>query len=164
MAYFVKTFDTVDHDILDCALRGLGLPAWFRRVYFSFHKEEIRLRFKLASKLGDAWTRDGSTPQGCPLRMALSVALRVPWCRHLESLRRITPQFFDNNLTCSVWNVDDLRASPQCTVSYVQVVGHDISPGKCVLLHFYVCSQTYECLESFLEQILADETLSGLQA
>ena len=43
----VQSFDTVTRDILDCALGRLGLPAWFRRIYFSFHKE-VRLRFKLA--------------------------------------------------------------------------------------------------------------------
>ena len=36
VADVVKSFDTVDRDILDCALGRLGLPAWFRRVYFSF--------------------------------------------------------------------------------------------------------------------------------
>ena len=34
----VKSFDTVDRDILDCALGRLGLRVWFRRVYFSFHR------------------------------------------------------------------------------------------------------------------------------
>ena len=37
VADVVKSFDTVDRDILDCALGRLGLPAWFRGVYFSFH-------------------------------------------------------------------------------------------------------------------------------
>ena len=36
VADVVKSFDTVDRDILDCTLGRLGLPAWFRRVYFSF--------------------------------------------------------------------------------------------------------------------------------
>ena len=40
------------------ALGRLGFPAWFRRVYLSFHRE-VRLRFKLAAGLGVAWTRDG---------------------------------------------------------------------------------------------------------
>ena len=30
VADVVKSFDTVDRDILDCALGRLGLPAWFR--------------------------------------------------------------------------------------------------------------------------------------
>ena len=68
VADVVKSFDTVDWDILDCVLGRLGLPAWFRRVYFSFHRD-VRLRFKLAAGLGVAWKRDGGIPQGCPLSM-----------------------------------------------------------------------------------------------
>ena len=70
VADVVKSFDTVDRDILDCALERLGLPAWFRKVYFSFHRE-IRLRFKLAAGSGVAWTQDGGIPQDCPLTMGL---------------------------------------------------------------------------------------------
>ena len=33
--------------VLDCAVGRLGLPDWFRGVYFSFHRQ-VRLRFKLA--------------------------------------------------------------------------------------------------------------------
>ena len=44
-------FHLLDRDILDCALRRLGLPAWLRKVYFSFHRE-ARLRFKLAAGFG----------------------------------------------------------------------------------------------------------------
>ena len=83
VADVVKSFDTVDGDILDCALGRLGLPAWFRRVYFSFHRD-VRLRFKLAAGLGVAWKRDGGIPQGCPLSMVFIVALYTPWCRYLE--------------------------------------------------------------------------------
>ena len=36
VADVVKSFDTVDRDIIDGALGRLGLPAWFRKVYFSF--------------------------------------------------------------------------------------------------------------------------------
>ena len=38
VADVIKSFDTVDRSILDCALGRLGLPGWFRKVYFSFHK------------------------------------------------------------------------------------------------------------------------------
>ena len=48
VADVVKSFDTVDRNILDFALGRLGLPAWFRSVYFSFHRD-VRLRFKLAA-------------------------------------------------------------------------------------------------------------------
>ena len=71
-----KSFDTVDRGILDCALGRLGLPDWFRKVYFSYNAD-VRLRFKLATGLGEAWTRDGGIPQGCPLSMVLIVALSM---------------------------------------------------------------------------------------
>ena len=38
-------FDTVDRVILDRVLSSLGLPAWFRNVYFEHHAH-VRLRFK----------------------------------------------------------------------------------------------------------------------
>ena len=87
----VKSFDAVDQDILDCAFNRLGLPAWVRKVYFSFHLE-VMLHFKPAAGLGVSWTGDGSIPQGCPLGMVFIVDLFAPWCRHLESLNGITPQ------------------------------------------------------------------------
>ena len=62
VADVVKSFDTVDRDILDCALGRLGLPAWFRRVYFSFHKD-VRLRFKLAAGLGLLGSVMGAFPK-----------------------------------------------------------------------------------------------------
>ena len=65
VANVIKSFDTVDGGIWDCALGRLGLPGWFRRVYFSYHAK-VRLRFKLAACIGEAWTRDGGTPEGCP--------------------------------------------------------------------------------------------------
>ena len=49
----IKSFDTVERSILDCALGRLGLPAWFRKVYFSYHNQ-VRLRFKLAAGLGES--------------------------------------------------------------------------------------------------------------
>ena len=33
VADVVKTFDTVDRDVLDCALERLGLPAWFSQGF-----------------------------------------------------------------------------------------------------------------------------------
>ena len=48
VADVIKSFDTVDRSILDCVLGRLGLPGWFRGVYFSFHNQ-VRLRFKLAA-------------------------------------------------------------------------------------------------------------------
>ena len=129
----IKSFNTVDRSILDCALGRLGLPDWFRRTYFSFHSR-VRLTFKLATGLGDPWCRDGGVPQGCPLCMVFIVALYVPWCRHLESLPDVKPQLFADNLKCSAERRGALFESARFTAQYVRSVGQDVSPGKCVLL------------------------------
>ena len=130
-ADLVKSFDTVDRDILDCALGRLGLPAWFRSIYFSFHRD-VRLRSKLAAGLGVAWKRDGGILQGCPLSMVFMVALYAPWCRYLESLAGISPQLHADNLKCTSKSVDSVLAAAQYTVSYVHAVGQEASPSKCV--------------------------------
>ena len=145
VADVVKSFDTVDRDILDCALGRLGLPAWFRRVYFSFHRD-VRLRFKLAAGLGVAWKRDGGIPQGCPLSMVFIVALYTPWCRYLESQSDISPQLYADNLKCTSESVDSVLAAAQYTVSYVHAVGQEASPSKCVLLNLQSCSSTHDCM------------------
>ena len=133
VADVTKSFDTVDRSILDCTLGRLGLPDWFRRVYFSFHSQ-VRLRFKLAAGLGEPWCRDGGIPQGCPLSMVFIVALYVPWCRRLESLPDIEPQLYADNLKCSAARPRALFESAYFTARYVRLVGQDVSPGKCVLL------------------------------
>ena len=58
VADVIKSFDTVDRKILARVLSSLGLPGWFRHAYFEHHAH-VRLRFKLASGLGELWTRDG---------------------------------------------------------------------------------------------------------
>ena len=65
VADVIKSFDTVDRGILHRVLSSLGLPGWFRHAYFEYHARD-RLRFKLASDLGEPWTRDGGIPQECP--------------------------------------------------------------------------------------------------
>ena len=72
VADVIKSFDTVDRSILDCAPGRLGLADWFRKVYFSFHSL-VRLRFELAASLGEPWCRDGGIRQGCPLSMVFIV-------------------------------------------------------------------------------------------
>ena len=89
-------------DILHFALGRLGFPAWF-----SFHRE-VRLRFKLATGLGVAWTWDGSISQGCFLSMVFIVALHAPWSRHLESLEVFSPQLYADNLKCNSFEVNTL--------------------------------------------------------
>ena len=65
VADVVKSFDTVDRSILDGVLSSLGLPDWCRHAYFEF-RAHGRLRFKLASGLGEPWTGDGGILPGLP--------------------------------------------------------------------------------------------------
>ena len=134
VADVIKSFDTVDRSILDCALGRLGLLDWFRKVYVSFHSQVRRLRFKLAAGLGEPWCRDGGIHQGCPLSMVFIVALYVPWWRHLDYLLDVKPQLFADNLKCSAERPRALFESARFTAQYVRSVGQDVSPGKCVLL------------------------------
>ena len=57
VADVIKSFDTVDTSILDCALGRLGLPSLFRKVHFAYH-DQVRLRFMLAAGLGEPWCRE----------------------------------------------------------------------------------------------------------
>ena len=67
VADVIKFFDTVDRSMLDCTFGRLGLPGWFRKAYFAYHSQ-VRLRFKLATGLGESWCRDGRIPQSlCPV-------------------------------------------------------------------------------------------------
>ena len=105
----VQSFDTVDRGILDHVLCRLGLPGWFRHAYFEYHAH-VRRKFKLSCGLGESWTRDGGIPQGCPLSMIFTVALFLPWCRNLESCRRVWPQLDADNQKCvSTCDHDFLR-------------------------------------------------------
>ena len=133
VADVIKSFDTVARSILDCALGRLGLPDWFRKVYFSFHSQ-VRLRFKLAAGLGELWCRDGGIPQGFRLSMIFILGLYVPWCRHLDSLPDAKPQLYAENLKCSAERPRAQFESARFTAQYVRSVGQDVSPGKCVLL------------------------------
>ena len=89
VADVIKSFDT-GHVYSGLCSRSIGLPAWFRKVYFAYHSQ-VRLRFKLASGLGEPWCRDGGIPQGCPLCMVFIVALYVPWSRRLEAMLAVRP-------------------------------------------------------------------------
>ena len=75
--------------------------------HFEYHAR-FRRRFKLSCGLGGSCTRDGGIPQGCPLSMVFIVALYLPWCRHLESVRGVRPQLYADNLKCVSSNDDDL--------------------------------------------------------
>ena len=114
-------------------MSGLGLPGWFRHAYFEYHAH-VRLRFKLASGLGEPWTRDGCIPQGCPLSMMFIVALYLPWCRYLAAQVGVQPQLYADNLKCLSRNPDLLLSAARFTTRYVRLVGQEPAPSKCVLL------------------------------
>ena len=133
VAHVIKSFDTVDRGILDRVLSGLGLPGWFRHAYFEYHAH-VRLRFKLASGLGEPWTRDGGIPQGCPLSMMFIVALYLPWCWYLAVHEVVQPQVYADNLKCVSRDPDLLLQAARFTTGYVRLVGQEPAPSKCVLL------------------------------
>ena len=133
VADVVKSFDTVDRGILDFVLGRLGLPVWFRRVYFGYHAN-VRLRFKLACGLGSSWVRDGGIPQGCPLSMVFIVALYLPWCRALESIPGVRPQLYADNLKCVSGSPAALLSAARFTNLCISLVGQKAAPKKCVFL------------------------------
>ena len=133
VADVVKSFDTVDRNILDCVLSSLGLPGWFRHTYFEYHSK-VRIRFKLAAGLGEPWTRDGGIPQGCPLSMMFIVALYLPWCLGLAEMAGVFPQLYADNLKCVSYGEAELLAAAQFTSRYIRLVGQEAAPSKCVLL------------------------------
>ena len=97
VADVIESFDTVDREILDRVLSSLGLPGCFRHAYFENHAH-VRLRFTLATGLGEPWTRDGGIPQGCPMSMMFIVALYLPWCRYLAAHEGVPPQLCADSL------------------------------------------------------------------
>ena len=132
VADVVKSFDTLDREILDRVLSSLGLPAWFRHAYFQYHAK-VRLRFKLAAGLGEPGTRDGGIPQGCPLSKMFIVALYLPWCRYLGELPDVSPQLYADDLKCVSSRPEQLLRAAQFT-SYVRLVGQEPASSKCILM------------------------------
>ena len=151
VADVVKSFDTVDRSILDRFLSSLGLPGWFRHACFEYHAH-VRLRFKLASGLGEPWTRDGGIPQGCPLSMMFIVALYLPWCRYLSARVGVQPQSNADNLKCVSHDPDSLLAAARFTTGYVRLVGQEPALSKCVLL-----STSREVRHSMRDWLLSQE-------
>ena len=91
---------------------------------------------KLASGLGQSWTRDGGIRQGFPLSMMFIVALYLPWCRYLSAQVGVRPQLYADNLKCLSGNPDLLLHAARFTMllGYVRLVGQEPAPSKCVLL------------------------------
>ena len=134
LADVIKSFDTVDRGILDRVLSSLGLPGWFRHAYFEYHAH-VRLRFKLASGLGEPWTQDGGIPQGCLLSMMFIVALYFPWCGYLAAQEGVEPQLYADTLKCVSRDPLWLLRAAEFTTGDVWLVGQEPAPRKCVLLN-----------------------------
>ena len=94
----------------------------------------VRLRFKLASGLGEPWTRDGGIPQGCPLSMMFIVALYLPWCKYIAAQEGVEPQLYADSLKCVSGDPDLLLRAARFTTGYVRLVGQELASSKCVLL------------------------------
>ena len=134
VADIVKSYDTVDRDILDCVLGDLAfLPGFVRFTSLFTGKFGYGLSLLLVWEwLGHGM---GASTQDCPLSMVFIVSLYAPWCRHLENVKGIPPP--NSKLIISnapQKSVDSLLDAAQYTVSYVRVVGQKASPSKCVLL------------------------------
>ena len=122
----IKSFDTGDRSIVDCALGRLGLPPWFTRVYLAYHNQ-VGLRLKLAAGLGEPWCRDGGILQGCPLSMVFILLL----CKSpgVVVWNPCPPLLLSFTLTICP---RALLGAARFTVQYVRAVGQNVSPGKCV--------------------------------
>ena len=70
-------------------------------LFFEYHAH-VWFRFKLASGLGEPWTRDCGISQGCLLRMMFIVALYLPWCRYLSAQVGVQPQLYAVNFQVRV--------------------------------------------------------------
>ena len=105
------------------------MPGWFRNAYFEYHAH-VRLRFKLASGLGETWTRDGGIPRGCPVIMMFIV---LPWCRCLAAHEGIEPQLYADNLKCVSGDPGVLLRAARFTTGSVRLVGQELAASKCVL-------------------------------
>ena len=133
VADVIKSFDTVDRSILDCALGRLGLPDWFRKFIFLFI-----VRFVSGLSLLLALVSHGVGmvvfPRAVPSVWFLLWLFMSHWCRHLDALPDVKLQLYADNLKCSAQRPCALFESARFTAKYVQSVGQDVSPGKRVLL------------------------------
>ena len=110
------------------------------------------MRFKLASGLGEPWTRDGGIPQGCPLSMMFIVALYLPWCRYLAAHGVVQPQLYADDLKCVSRDPGLLLNAARFTTGYVRLVGQEPAPSKCVLL-----STSRDVRKDMRESVLSQE-------
>ena len=110
----------------------LGLPGWFRKAYFTYHNQ-VRLRFKFATGLGESWCRDGESVRAvlgawCSLLLFMSIGVGT-W-----SLCLMLGRNFLLIILSVVLSV--LMLSLVLPGSLLGMLGLlvRICPGKCVLL------------------------------
>ena len=120
-----KSFDTVDRDMLHCPLGWQGLPAWLQSIYFAF-QQEVRLRCKLATRLGTAWTREEGIPQDALSVWSSLLHFMPPGVGTWRVLKALTPQQCAENLQCNSCDAESLLSAAQYTVSHVKVVGQEL--------------------------------------
>ena len=63
-----------------------------------------------------------------------TVALCDAWCRRLEAVPSVGPQWYPDNLKCSSVCPRSPFGAAEFTVQHARAVGQDMSPGKRVLL------------------------------
>ena len=116
---------------------------------------------RLASGLGQPWTRDGGIPQGCPLSVMFIVALYLPWCRYLAAHDgEFSLSYMLINLKCVSRDPDLLLNAARFNTGYVQLVGQEPAPSKCVLI-----STSREVRRDLKEWVLSQEgIISGLSS
>ena len=95
VADVIKSFDTVDRSILDCALGRLGLPSWFRKVCFAYHCL-VKLQVQ-AGRLGMVSLGPGVGASHNPTRMPSSAWFLLwpcmfPGVARLEAMPGVEPQ------------------------------------------------------------------------
>ena len=118
---------------MDGSLGLLGLPAWFVKVYVASHRKwgnDLSL-LPCWGLIGPETAASFKDVRSVGFSI---VALCVPWCRHLESLKGITSQLYADNLKCTSYDADNFLEAAQYTVYCVQAAGQEASPSTCVLL------------------------------
>ena len=105
MSDVVKSFDTVDREILDYVLCRLGLLGCFRHAYFEYHAR-VRLRFTLLC----AWSE-----------------LDLGWGH--SSWVPVEHGLYFDYLKCASSSDDDLFETAWFTNTYIRLVGQTPAPS-----------------------------------
>ena len=121
-------------NLLGLIARGCGVHIHTHQAVSQTTTTHVRLRFKLAAGFGEAWTRDGGIPQGCPLSIVFIVALNLSWYKCLDDVRGSKPQQYAGNSKSVSNNSDALLDAARISNHHILTVGQTAAPTKCVLL------------------------------